>query len=256
MKRLALIAPLVALLCLLTARPARAADLSPNFGFIAPGWIQVPGTPFDLSAVWHAFGFQESGLSTAFVGAPKPGSSTWERFDPDGGTYECFFGTYVIRNFKFASEWHAGMTAAEVTDSANELIALGNVDQFAWLSFYSAPFGGPTASTYVPNSLHITGPLPNGFFVLTFLVDTTSDLGTNTPPAPWVPPYSTFAAEIPMWEPIVVEASVLVKFDAPSGDFLAVFGSGAEYTDSGEPKNTPAGTFVQIGEMIAATTFQ
>lgn len=236
---------------------AKAADLAPQFGYVAPGWTAVPPGPFDLSLVWSAFGFQETGLSYAFVGGPTDGSPYWERFDPTGKTYEAFFGAYVIKNFKYASDWNKPhLQPSDIVNSANELIALGNVDQFAWLSFYNAPFGGPTGSTYVPNSLVIL-PADSGFFLLTFLVDTFSDLGSTTPPAPFVPPYSLYSSIVPQWQPITAEATVLVKYDPASGDFLAIYGSGANYTlTSGQHKNTPISTVVQIARMMAATTFQ
>lgn len=157
-----LIPALFALALLALAAPARAANLVPQFGYVAPTWVAVPPGPIDLSAVWHAFGFQESGLGYAYVAGPSGSSPYWERFDPEGSSYEAFFGAYVISNFKYASDWEnadgsqkTNMHVSDVANSANELISLGVVDQFAWLSFYSAPYGGPTGSTYVPNSLVI-----------------------------------------------------------------------------------------------------
>jgi hypothetical protein len=247
-------AALLALAALTLAPKAQAADLAPSFGYLAPGWLPVQS--FDLSGVWGAFGFQETGVSYYSVGGPANAETAyWERFDPLGTTYEAFFGAYVIQHFKYASEWHSGMTAAEVQDSANELVALGNVDQFAWLSFYDAPFGGPTGSSMVPGSMHIA-PAANGFFLVTFEVNTFSDLGSGTPPAPFVPPYGLYMTDVPAFQPIVAEAFVLITYDAPSGDFLAIYGSGANYhLSDGEDKNTPLSTLVQIGAMMAATTF-
>lgn len=257
-----LISMLFAVTLFALAGQARAADAVPHFGFVSPAWVAVPPGPFDLTPVWSAFGFQESGLSYAYVGGPVDGSPYWERFNPLGKTYEAFFGAYVIDNFKYAADWlnpdgtaKTNMRPSDVVNSANELIALGNVDQFAWLSFYSAPYGGPTASTYVPNSLLIL-PAPNGYFLLTFLVQTTSDLGAPTQPAPFVPPYSTYASDVPPFEPVTAEATVLVKYDAAHANFLAIYGSGANYQVDGHNKNTPLSTIVQIGQMMAATTFQ
>lgn len=238
------------------APKAHAADKVPHFGYVAPGWVAVPPGAFDLTPVWSAFGFPESGLSYAFVGGPSGSSPFWERFDPSGTTYEAFFGAYVIKNWPFASDWNKPhVQVADVTRSANELIALGNLDQLAWLSFYNAYFGGPTGSSYVDGSLHIF-PADDGFFLLTFLIDTFSDFGTTTPPAPWEPAYSP-ASGVSAWQPIRAEASVLVTYDPASGDFLAIYGSGASYTMAdGSKENTPLGTFVQIARMMAATSFQ
>ena len=261
-----LIPVLFALAISALAGQASAADLVPQFGYVAPTWVAVPGPtgpgPVDLSAVWHAFGFQESGLGYAYVAGSTGSSPYWERFDPLGTTYEAFFGAYVIDNFKYASDWEnadgsqkTNMRVSDVVNSANELIGLGVADQFAWLSFYSAPYSGPTASTYVPNSLVIV-PAPNGFFSLTFLVQTTSDLGAPTQPAPFVPPYSTYAADVPAFQPILVEAEVLVKYDVAHANFVAIYGSGANYQVDGHDKNTPVSTILKIAQMMGATTFQ
>jgi hypothetical protein len=261
-----MIAVLTASLALLAASTARA-DLTPNFGYVAPGWVAVPGPtgpgPVDLSAVWHAFGYQESGLGYAYVAGSNGSSPYWERFDPLGQTYQAFFGAYKITNFKYASDWEnpdgsqrTNMHASDVTNSANELINLGIVDQFAWLSFYSAPYGGPTASSYVPGSL-VIAPIPteDGFWDIAFEVNTTSDLGAPTQPAPFVPPYSTYANDVAPFAPITAVADVLIKYDVPSGDFVAVYGSGAIYQVDGHQKSTPLSTAAQIARMMAATTF-
>ena len=249
----------------LTASGSARADLTPSFGYVAPGWVAVPGPagpgPVDLSAVWHAFGHPESGVGYAYVSGPAGSSPYWEHFDPLGESYETFFGAYVVTSgFPFAADWEnpdgtakTHMTASDVTNSANELVALGDVDQFAWLSFYSAPYGGPTAAT--PTGAPIVTPAAEGFWRVTFFVNTTSDLGAPTQPAPWVPPYATYAADVAPFEPVLVEASALIKYDVPSGDFVAVYGSAANYQVDGHGENTPLGTVVEIGLMQAATTF-
>ena len=245
---------------------ARAADLAPQFGYVAPGWIPVPGPtgpgPVNLSPVWALFGLQETGLGYAYVAGPVGSSTYWERFDPLGSSYEAFFGAYVIDDFKYASDWEnpdgsakTNMRVSDVVNSANELIALGDADQFAWLAFYSAPYGGPTSATYVANSLLIV-PAPGGFFSLTFLVQTTSDLGAPTQPAPWVQPYATYASDVTAFEPITVEVEALVKYDVPHANFISVYGSGTNYEVDGHDKNTPVSTIFQIAQMMAATTFQ
>lgn len=248
----------------LFAVAGHAHALAPQFNYVAPGWVAVPGPtgpgPVDLSAVWHAFGYPESGLGYAYVDGPAGSSPYWEHFDPEGDSYETFFGAYVISNFRYAADWKnpdgsaKTMHKADVTNSANELIGLGNVDQFAWLSFYSAPYGGPTASVQAGST--VITPAANGFWRVTFLVNTTSDIGAPTQPAPFVPPFSLYAADVAPFAPIVVEASVLIKYDVPSATFLAVYGSATNYTVDGRDKNTSLGTIVQIGLMQAATTFQ
>lgn len=253
-----LLAALTALTVVTAAGVARAADLTPAFGFVAPGWTPVQSQ--DLSAFWAQAGFQETGVTNYSVGGPTAASPYWERFDPLGATYEAFFGTYVIEHFKYASDWvnpdgtPRAMTVDGVRRSAQELLALSNVDQEAWLAAFSAPFGGPDGSVDVPGSLTIL-PAPGGFFLLTFLVDTTSDLGAPVQPEPIVPPYATYASDVAPFEPVVVEATVLVKYDVPSGDFLAVYGSGANYQVDGRDRNTPLSTLVQIGQMMTSTTF-
>jgi hypothetical protein len=232
--------------------PAQAANAVPQFGYIAPGWLPVQSFPLD--AVWHAFGFQEGGISYYSIGGPPNGSTPyWERFDPTGTTYESFFGAYVITNFPFAQDWNKpNLQPSDILRTANELVALGNADQFAWLSFY----GGPTGSTLVPNSLHVF-PADSGFFLVTFLVSTFSDMGAASPPAPFDPPYSVYQNVVPAYEPITAEAFVLIKYDFAHANLLAIYGSGAQYNlSNGTPKNTPAATIFQIGKMMAATTFQ
>lgn len=258
-KTLALLATLFTL-----TLAGRASALAPQFNYVAPGWVAVPGPsgpgPVDLSDVWHAFGYQESGLGYAYVDGPAGDSPYWERFDPEGGSYETFFGAYVVSNFRYASDWKnpdgsaKAMRAADVVNSANELIGLGNVDQFAWLSFYSAPYGGPTASAQTGPT--VITPAADGFWRVTFVVDTTSDLGAPTGPAPWVPPFATYAGDVAAFAPIVVEASVLIKYDVPTDTFLAVYGSATHYQVDGRDKNTSLGTIVQIGLMQAQTTFR
>jgi len=87
-------------------------------------------------------------------------------------------------------------------------------------------------------------------------VETSSDLGAPAQPAPWVPPYATYAADVPAFEPVTVVATVLVKYDAAHAEFLARYGSGAEYQVDGHAKTTPLSTAVQVGQMMAGTTFQ
>ena len=166
MKKLLMFA--LSCLALSLAPAAQAAPSTPTFGYVAPGWLPVQS--FDLSAVWGAFGFQETGTSYYSIGGPTASSPYWERFDPTGATYEAFFGAYVVQNFKYASDWaKPNLQPSDIQNSAGELVALGVVDQFAWLSFYDAPYGGPTGSSLVPGSLTIT-PAPGGFFLVTFLV--------------------------------------------------------------------------------------
>jgi len=87
-------------------------------------------------------------------------------------------------------------------------------------------------------------------------VETSSDLGAPAQPAPWVPPYATYAADVPAFEPVTVVATVLVKYDAAHAEFLARYGSGAEYQVDGRARVTPLATVVQVGQMMAGTTFQ
>ena len=251
-----LISVLLATVVFALAGRAQAANAVPQFGYVAPGWLPVQSFPLDQ--VWYAFGFQEGGISYYSIGGP-PSANTpyWERFDPTGATYEAFFGAYVISNFKYAADWNKpNLQPSDIVNSANELVALGNVDQFAWLSFYNGQFGGPTGSSLVPGSLHIL-PADDGFFLVTFLVSTFSDLGSTTPPAPFVPPYSLFSSVVPQWQPITAEAFVLIKYDSVHANLLAIYGSGAQYNLlDGSHKNTPISTILQIGKMMAATTFQ
>jgi len=251
MKKIVLLFSLIVLM--LAPSLARADNLTPQFGFIAPGWLPIQS--FDLSNVWHAFGKQESGVSYYSIGAPLSGNQTWERFDPAGATYEAFFGAYVISNWPFASEWSKpDLQPADIQGSVNELVALGNIDQFAWLNFYNGQFGGPTGSSLVSGSLSTT-KADNGYFLVTFAVNTFSDLGSTSPPAPFVPVWST-ASGVAQWQPLVAEAAVLIKYDAVHANFVAIHGSGANYALlDGTNKNTPLSTLTQIGQMMAATTF-
>ncbi len=240
------------------AGQAKAADLTPQFGYVAPGWFTVGA--FDLSQFWQQAGFQESGISYAYIAGPGPNGGYAERFDPLGPSYECFLGAYVIKNWKYASDWlnHDGtakhMQPSDVVNSANELIALGIIDQAVWLTAYGAP---PQNTGSSLGKGPVILPDGDGFFLVTFTVNTFSDLGAPTSLYGFDPPYSVYSSVVPAFQPVTAEAFVLVKYDVPSGDFLVKYGSGTLYQlSNGQYKNTPASTIFQIGKMMAATTFQ
>ena len=134
----------------LAIAPSAHADPTPNFGYVAPGWFTVGA--FDLSAFWHQAGFQESGISYAYIGGPDQ-SGYAGRFDPLGTTYEAFFGAYTISNFKYASDWNKpNLHPSDIVNSANELIALGLVDQAVWLGAYGLP-GAPEIASNILHKL-------------------------------------------------------------------------------------------------------
>ncbi len=266
-----LLSLLFAFAVLFTVGQAHAANLTPKFGYIAPGWLPVQ--QFDLSAVWQAFGKTESGVSYYSLGAPANANTTyWERFDPNGDTYEAFFGAYVITSgFPYGNEWtlngqqNPHLTPSDIPNSVNELISLGLVDQFAWLEYYNTQFGGPNPfpnPTSVSN-VHVL-PAPNGFFLVTFEVSTFSDLGASgqqllstNPPSVWVPPYENFASVVPQWQPITAIAAVFIKYDVAHQNFVAIYTSGTKYSLSdGTQKATPLSTAVQLALMASQTTFQ
>lgn len=233
----------------LAIAPSAHADPTPSFGYVAPGWFTVGA--FDLSAFWHQAGFQESGISYAYIGGPDQ-SGYAGRFDPLGTTYEAFFGAYTISSFKYASDWNKpNLKPSDIANTANELIALGLVDQAVWLAAYGLP--GAQSS---PIGSPIIVPAGNGFFSISFAVQTFSDLGAPTSLYGFDPPYSLFANDVPAYEPVVAEASVLMKCDPSTAICEVVYGSGANYQVDGHAANTPLATLVQIGRMMAATTFQ
>lgn len=233
----------------LVLAPSVSANPTPSFGYVAPGWFTVGA--FDLSAFWHQAGFQESGISYAYIGGPDQ-SGYAGRFDPLGTTYEAFFGAYTISSFKYASDWSKpNLKPSDIVNTANELIALGLVDQAVWLAAYGLP--GAQSS---PIGSPIIVPAGNGFFSISFAVQTFSDLGAPTSLYGFDPPYSLFANDVPAYEPVVAEASVLMKCDPVTALCEVVYGSGANYQVDGHAANTPLATLVQIGRMMAATTFQ
>ena len=245
---------------LAVADPASASGLTPSYGYIAPGW--TPPQVQDLTAFWRAAGLQESGFTSYSVGGPPAGSPYFERFDPTGATYQDFFGTYVIDDFKYAGDWlnpdgtaRTDMQPCDVTRSAEELVALAVADQEAWLAFYSGQFGGPVATALVPGTLAVL-PAGGGTFLVTFALSSYSDLGAPAPPAPFVPPYGLYASLVPAWQPVTLAVAGLVHYDAPHAEMLVVYGNATGYLISGQPQVTPPATVVQIGRMAAATTFQ
>lgn len=248
----------------LFAAAGRARALTPQFNYVPTEYIAVPGpdghVPVNLTPFLAAQGFQETGFGYAYVAGGTP---YWDHFNPLGDDYETFAGAYRLFSFKYAGDWKnpdgsaKTMHKADVVNSANRFIALGIADQNAWLFFYSGQFGGPTASTYVPGSLFIAPVAdPQGFWLITFRVTTESDLGAPTQPAPFVPPYSTYAGDVPAWEPVTVLASARVKYDVPSGEFVASYSSEALYQVDGHPAATPPWTTAQLALMEALTTFQ
>lgn len=249
-----------------------SGDLVFTPGFVAPNWLPVGTTP--LTPALAAVGLPETGIGYFSIGADTVNPAYFDRFNPNANTFLCFFGGYVLGDFPFASDWEnpdgtqkTNMTVADVQNSANELVRIGNADQFAWLSvFPPAPF----VSSLVPNSLVVLPAAPlfpafNGWFLLSFEVSTVSELGADPAVVQSIspglgslyPPFSAFSSIVQPFEPYVAEALVLIKYDVAHHNFLAVYGNGVNWkSNDGHDHNTPVSTILQITSMMSQVTFQ
>jgi len=254
----------------LAATAEARADLVLHANSVAPGWLPVRSLP--LTPALAAVGLPETGTGYFSVGAPTVNPAFLNRFNPTAPTYLNFFGGYVLDNFPFAADWEnpdgsqkTNMTVSDAMRSANELVSIGNADQFAWLAaFPPAPF----VSTLVPGSLVVVPAKPlfpslDGWFLLSFEISTVSELGADpanvsaqTGLNVVYPSFSQFSGLVPPFEPYIAEALVLIKYDVAHQNFLAVYGNGANWkTLDGRDHNTSVATIAQILSMMSQVTF-
>jgi hypothetical protein len=231
---------------------AHAADLVPQFGYLAPGF--APIQTVQAGQFWNAFGFQETGIGYYTSGGPKDASTTiWERFNPNSPYYQVFFGCYVIDNFATASEWNKpDLQVSDVQGSIQRLLALGSADQIAWLSGFGDPHPNATPD---PSSIVVIKDGPR-LFTMYVRFATDSDLGFPDPQFGFYPGYNQFANLVAPNAPITVEAVLTFTYDDAHQNFVVVYASNAHWTLSdGTAKQTPAWVEAQQARMVGSTSF-
>jgi hypothetical protein len=236
----------------LASPPARAADAVPHFDFLAPGWL-APQT-IDMTPFWSAAGLPETGTNHYSLGAPASSSSPfWERFDPESPLYDAWFGTYVVDDFQFASEWDRPVVRVDdIPNSIQRVIALATVDQIAWLT----GFGDPHPEAAMDPSSVVVLPAANGYFLVLGRMASDSDVGGTLPDLPFYPPYSTVAAEVGPYAKVTLTTAALFKYLPSRGELVIVYSSGTEWTTlDGRPHATPPLVTAEQFAMMAGTTF-
>ena len=247
----ALAAALAASSLVLAPSPAQAADLVPSFGFVPPTWL----TPlaFPMTAFWGAAGLPEQGINYYSAGAPaSPSSPYWERFDPGSPLYEAWFGTYVVDDFQFASEWdHPQVRVADIPNSIQRVLALATVDQIAWLTAYQDPH--PYAEV-VPSTLVVL-PAANGYFYGAALMKSHSDVGGTIPDFPWYPPSSAHASEVAPYADVTLTTSYLFKYLPDAHELVIVYSSGTIWKtlDGGLHATPPRVSATQLAMMLGTS---
>ena len=236
----------------LAPSPAHAADLVPDFNYVAPGWLQplnISMTPF-----WSAAGLPETGTNYYSAGAPaSPSSPGWERFNPSSPLYQAWFGAYVVDDFQFASEWNRPVVRVQdIPNSIQRVLALATVDQLAWLTGYQDP--NPTASV-VPSSVVVL-PAADGYFFVSTQMQTHSDVGGTIPQFPWYPAYSTYSSSVAPYANVTLNTACLFKYIPSSGELVVIYSSGTQWTMlDGAKHSTPPYVSAEQFAMMLATTF-
>jgi hypothetical protein len=231
---------------------ARASDLVPRFGFIAPGWVQplnISMTPF-----WSAAGLQETGTNYYSSGAPaSPSTPFWERFDPSSSLYQAWFGTYVVDNFQFANEWnHAIVTVGDIPNSVQRVFALATIDQVAWLT----GFQDPNPSAALVSSSVVVVPMANGYFLANGQIQSHSDVGGTIPSIPFYPPYATHSSMVAAYANVTLNAMLLFKYISSKNELVIIYASGTQWTTlNGVSHSTPPSVTATQFVMMAATSF-
>jgi hypothetical protein len=236
----------------LTPSAARAADLVPSFGFIAPGWL--PPQTISMTPFWSAAGLPETGTNYYSAGAPgSPSTPFWERFDPSSPLYQAWFGAYVVDNFQFANEWnHAVVSVHDIPNSVQRVLALAAVDQIAWLTGFQDP--QPLAAP-IPSSLVVV-PAANGYFLAYLQVRSHSDVGGTIPSFPFYPPYATLSSMVAAYAEVTLSAAILFKYISSKNELVIVYSSGTQWTTlDGASHSTPPSVMGMQLAMMADTTF-
>jgi hypothetical protein len=235
----------------LVLSPTAKADTVPSFPLIARGWISPPLVQ-DMTPFWHVdFGQQETGTNYYSTGAPKDGSTTWERFDPNSPMYEAWFGAYVVNNFEYASEWATPPTSPnQVQGTVAKILTLGTIDQFVWLYAYGDP--APVATLDTPSTTY----LGNGQFLLRVNMQTHSDFGASSPPFPWVPDFAPYASQVAPFAPVTLPITFVFTYDTTAQELYVRYASGTEWTTlDGCHHETPQRIYTEQALMMAATRF-
>jgi hypothetical protein len=240
----------VLVMCAVGVARQAAADVVPQFNYLAPGWL--PLQTISLTPFWSAAGLPETGTNYYSLGAPLPGSPYWERFDPNSPYYQAWFGAYVVGNFQFASEWEKpNLQPSDISQSVARVEALSVVDQDAWLEGY-----GNTApnTQVVPNSTVVV-PAGNGFFRVFYTLTSESDVGGTIPQYPFYPPYSTASNLVPPYQPVVIEATLLLKYLPVEKELIVIYASNTTWKlKDGSFHTTSLPVIAQQFEMSAAVS--
>jgi hypothetical protein len=243
---------LTLLVLVLAPSGARAADRVPRFGFIAPGWLQplnISMTPF-----WSAAGLPETGTNYYSAGAPaSPSTPFWERFDPSSRLYQAWFGTYVVDNFQFASEWnHPIVSVEDIPNSVQRVFALATIDQVAWLT----GFQDPHPSAALVSSSVVVVPMANGYFLAYGQIQSHSDVGGTIPSFPFYPPYATRSSMVSTYANVTLNATLLFKCISSTSELVIIYSSATQWTtlDGVSHSTPPSVTAMQLA-MMAATSF-
>jgi hypothetical protein len=238
---------------MLASSPVLAADVVPQFGFVAPGWL--PPQTIDMTPFWSAAGLPETGTNYYSAGGPASSSSAlWERFDPSSPLYEAWFGSYVVDNFQFASEWnHPIVTVANIPNSIQRVLALATVDQIAWLTGYEDPH--PEAA--VDPSSVVVVPAADGYFLVLARMASDSDVGGTIPAFTWYPPYASRASQVSPYASVTLTTAALFKYLPSKGELVIVYSSGTDWTTlDGRSHGTPPLVTVEQFAMMTSTTFR
>ena len=243
---------LACLTLLLFSLSAKAAPtLTPDFDLIAPGWIAPPLTQV-MDPYWAAFGLPNRGINYYSSGAPTSPSPYWERFDPTSPLYEAWFGAYVTTGFPCVSEWQ-NPTSTTIPCSVENVLALTSADQYVWLAAYGDPSPLALVDT---TSVRVFGPDCEGFFVVYAQMASHSDLGSPISLYGIDPPYSLYASDVPMYQPVTLNALARFKYDPCAGELVIAYMSGTEWeTLDGACHSTPPDVIVDQLAMVFKTSF-
>jgi hypothetical protein len=247
--KLGMIGGIIMTLALTLSSPARA--LTPDFDYIARGWINPPNT-VNMAPYWGAFGLQDQGTNYYTSGAPVAPSLYWERFNPESPLYQAWFGCYVVSDFPFASEWSKpNLTSDDIPNTIANVQQLVTIDQFVWLAAY----GDPSPLALIdPNSVFVL-PAGDGYFLLYATMATHSDVGSPTGIYPWHPPYSAHSDEVAAFAPVTYAAVARFKYFPSPDRLVVVYASSAAWaTLDGTRHFTPPMVAAQQLEMVYSTT--
>lgn len=242
-----------ATLLVLCALEAQArADLTPQFNYIASGWI-APPLSIDMTPYWNAFGLPDQGTNYYSAGAPVGTSPYWERFDPKSPLYQGWFGVYVVDNFPCASEWsQRNLTPADIPCSIANVQAIISADQYVWLAAY----GDPTPVATFNASSVVVSNAPDGYFLLYGAISTDSDVGGTIPSFTWYPPYADESTLVDAYAPVTYNAVARFKYIQEANELVVVYASGAEWTLlDGTKHATPPVVVAEQLAMVFATSF-